>query len=89
MFFVGLYQKVSKIVLNQFDYFVADNERKRLLKKSDEDIEDCKKKLAALDADPRSSEQHKAKMRKHLEALGEFHFELRLKGSVTFTSAEP
>ena len=87
MFFVGLYQKLSKFALGQFEYFISDLERKRLLKKSNEDIEDCRKQLAAIEANPGSSEQHKIDARKDLEALEKIHFKLRLKGSVQMTSA--
>jgi transposase-like protein len=87
MFFVGIYQKVSQLALSQFDYVVGDLKRRQLLKRSKENIEDCRTQLAAIESDPRASEQHKTELRRHLEALEKAHFELRHKGSVQVTSA--
>jgi hypothetical protein len=85
MFFVGLFARLNAFFPRQWDYFIGEMERQRLLKKSDENIADCRRKLELIEADQGASTEHKAELRASLEAMEKSHFQLRLKGSVTVT----
>ena len=79
---MGAYQKLSAFLLFGWEFLPEELVRKRLLKRSLENVSDCRRQLAIIEADPLATADHKATLRADLQTLESAHFQLRLNGNV-------
>lgn len=86
IFFIALYQKFSKFILDIVGLRIGEMERKRLITASDAHIVELRKKVLEIEGDRRSTSQHRSKIRMELEAAEIAHIKLLVKGSLRIHS---